>query len=562
MKKYLFLALVLFVFISCNTTKNTTDQLNNSSFSASKSIVESNESIVLSWNVPESVKNASISIDGVGENLDYSGSIEVKPQKSQSYKLTVQAAGKTVTKAESITVKSVPVVNISKFEAGAYKINMGQSVNISWQVDNVANEIISIPQISNESLKNSGSINITPDKTQEYVISINKGGEVVTSKKIKIEVVIPVPKVGFSEGPDDGRFTIGGNGKRLMYGWPVPQSTSHFILKVDGNYGSNRPSFISDNQYYLSGEQVVTGEKGSVKFEIPFSLDGIMIYQRLIPVDNDLKPVSKNQFGQYYMVEYELLNISNEVKSVGLISQIDFMIDNNDAAKVKLGENLILNETELDKSEIISDLLIYQDENDNTAARATAILTRGDATTPDNLYIGRWSYLHGVVWNLNIENEKYGDSGMLLKWNEETLAPNETRKISYYYGLPDPGNISAVTSVKDLKLNTLSVYYSNNGYEISRESQNSIDSLINSHRDAIVGVLVSGYTDAKGEDEYNFKLSEKRVQVLTKYLIGKGILDAVIIPKAYGESNAMQNEETKESGNNADRKCVLIFFTK
>ena len=59
---------------------------------------------------------------------------------------------------------------------------------------------------------------------------------------------------------NDGRFTLGNGDKRLMYGFPVPLSTSHFVIKVDTVFLTNNPAFARRKRtVYLKGTTTITG---------------------------------------------------------------------------------------------------------------------------------------------------------------------------------------------------------------------------------------------------------------------------------------------------------------
>lgn len=49
-------------------------------------------------------------------------------------------------------------------------------------------------------------------------------------------------------------------------------------------------------------------------------------------------------------------------------------------------------------------------------------------------------------------------------------------------------------------------------------------------------LLIAGHADDRGDENYNIRLSDRRVQVVTNYLVSLGILKERIIQKAYGES--------------------------
>lgn len=70
-----------------------------------------------------------------------------------------------------------------------------------------------------------------------------------------------------------------------------------------------------------------------------------------------------------------------------------------------------------------------------------------------------------------------------------------------------------------------------------------------------VNVEISGYTDSKGTEEYNLKLSQDRAQAVVTYLLGKGIPSARMTAKGYGESNPdAANQKSDGSDNPAGRQ--------
>jgi outer membrane protein OmpA-like peptidoglycan-associated protein/tetratricopeptide (TPR) repeat protein len=54
--------------------------------------------------------------------------------------------------------------------------------------------------------------------------------------------------------------------------------------------------------------------------------------------------------------------------------------------------------------------------------------------------------------------------------------------------------------------------------------------------DPSLKLLVAGHADDRGDEDYNIKLSKRRVQAVTKYLTSLGIHKSRLIEKAYGES--------------------------
>ncbi|GAB4293523.1 MAG: hypothetical protein Kow0098_14460 [Ignavibacteriaceae bacterium] len=59
-----------------------------------------------------------------------------------------------------------------------------------------------------------------------------------------------------------------------------------------------------------------------------------------------------------------------------------------------------------------------------------------------------------------------------------------------------------------------------------------------------IEVLISGHTDSFGADDYNLRLSERRVNVVYDYLVNNGIDSSRITKSAYGESNPIRNNDS------------------
>ncbi|MDR3668488.1 MAG: OmpA family protein [Ignavibacteriaceae bacterium] len=57
---------------------------------------------------------------------------------------------------------------------------------------------------------------------------------------------------------------------------------------------------------------------------------------------------------------------------------------------------------------------------------------------------------------------------------------------------------------------------------------------------------VEGYTDSKGKDASNIKLSEKRAQAVVDYLVSKGVNKNVFTIKGFGKANPVADNKTEE----------------
>ena len=69
-------------------------------------------------------------------------------------------------------------------------------------------------------------------------------------------------------------------------------------------------------------------------------------------------------------------------------------------------------------------------------------------------------------------------------------------------------------------------------------------------------VELEGHTDSKGTEEYNQKLSERRVEAVKQYLIKEGAADkARISAKGYGESKPIAPNTTKDGKDNPEGRA-------
>lgn len=71
-----------------------------------------------------------------------------------------------------------------------------------------------------------------------------------------------------------------------------------------------------------------------------------------------------------------------------------------------------------------------------------------------------------------------------------------------------------------------------------------------------IDVSVDGYTDSVGTDAYNQRLSERRAQAVTDYLVRGGIARSRLTPVGYGESDPVASNDT-DDGRAQNRRVEL-----
>ena len=72
-------------------------------------------------------------------------------------------------------------------------------------------------------------------------------------------------------------------------------------------------------------------------------------------------------------------------------------------------------------------------------------------------------------------------------------------------------------------------------------------------------VLIEGFTDSLGTDNYNEQLSQKRAEVVKDYLIDKGVTPDRLAAKGYGERYPVASNTT-EAGRQQNRRVQIIML--
>ena len=484
-----------------------------------------------------------------------------------------------------------------EFTSNKYSINQGEEVELTWKVVSVNNPDVEINYIG-KNLPNIGIKKITLLETTEFVLNVNDEGNLI-EKKVKITVNVIPPKnqletvknipnqkifsihenngsfrsfdgvincSSINNGNDDGRFTIGvttlkGN-KRLMYGYPIPHSTSHFVLNINGKYATNNPylSYSSLGICYISGIAKTAGNEKSIHFSIEYKFEGLSVIQNLTPVDFNFNDVEINKWGQFYRIEYTIINNTNNDVIVGLILQLDTMIDDNDAAQMSDSTSRIDKEVEYIGDKVPNNIKVYKtigDENDLVGLINT---NSGKAIKPDKLYIGRWPYFVNVIWEITPSMSTYYDSSILSMWENRKLKSLDSISFAIHYGTTNSENKIKALLNKDYKENTFEFFYSPGSIELNNSDKLQILDFIK--KNTIIGVTIDGYSDAVGSDKINEDISKRRTEELRKFLkIKASISEDNIISKYYGERFANQSVEFQKKGNQRDRKVYIKFLT-
>lgn len=110
-----------------------------------------------------------------------------------------------------------------------------------------------------------------------------------------------------------------------------------------------------------------------------------------------------------------------------------------------------------------------------------------------------------------------------------------------------------------LTLGEDSVRFDFNKSSLTSTAKTNLDKLVPVFEDyADTNIVVYGYTDSKGSDDYNLKLSEQRAASVKSYLASKGISSARIETMGMGEADPIATNDT-DAGRSQNRRVEFAI---
>lgn len=110
-----------------------------------------------------------------------------------------------------------------------------------------------------------------------------------------------------------------------------------------------------------------------------------------------------------------------------------------------------------------------------------------------------------------------------------------------------------------LVLGENSVNFDFNKATLTENAKVNLDRLIPVFREyGDTDINIYGYTDSKGSDEYNLKLSEQRAKSVVDYLVSKGLLLSRFKPIGVGEAEPIADNET-DAGRAQNRRVEFAI---
>ena len=115
-----------------------------------------------------------------------------------------------------------------------------------------------------------------------------------------------------------------------------------------------------------------------------------------------------------------------------------------------------------------------------------------------------------------------------------------------------------VSSIRSYTLNHL--YFDVNKWDIKPEAVHTLHKLYTSFiKNPKLVIEIIGHTDNVGDENINYRLSQNRADAIKAYLIKKGIDDARILTKGFGEKGPIASNDTEEGRAKNRRTEILVL---
>jgi OmpA-OmpF porin, OOP family len=173
--------------------------------------------------------------------------------------------------------------------------------------------------------------------------------------------------------------------------------------------------------------------------------------------------------------------------------------------------------------------------------------TASISANPAYVYAGQCTTLS---WSTQNAAEAMIDPGVgnVEQTGSKQVCPEDNTQYTITAKNAGGGSVTASTTVPVYKRTTLHINFDTNKAAIRKadhpELQKAID-FVKMYPDTKISAV--GYTDSRGDEKYNLKLSQRRADAVKKYLVDSGNVKAdMITAEGRGEADPVGDNKTKE----------------
>ena len=245
---------------------------------------------------------------------------------------------------------------------------------------------------------------------------------------------VPTPPAGYTKSGNfisneylkfqvnNGNFALHTSaGQKLLYG-DLSGGTSYSLISVGGSVAMFAPtaSYVSADNTGIYSYMVYNGVL--IERYCTFSLNTFT--------------------GNYDTLEIRIVmtNQSESAKAVGTRFSFDTQIGSNDSAPFRAvmsgsaEQMTITSEREFTGNSIPKFWYAYQSLNDASSLVGSGTFYNDENGKPDMVQFIRYNRMNSGDFYNTIGNSSFGDSAVNIYFDPKTLAPNESRTVSTYYG--------------------------------------------------------------------------------------------------------------------------------
>ena len=121
-----------------------------------------------------------------------------------------------------------------------------------------------------------------------------------------------------------------------------------------------------------------------------------------------------------------------------------------------------------------------------------------------------------------------------------------------------PAATPAATAAPRALMRFSPVYFAFDKTVLTKASKDTLDGVVRfMNANSGAKVEVTGYTDDRGNDDYNSRLGARRAMTVKRYLVSKGVIGSRIMTSTKGESDPAESNST-EAGRGKNRRAVAV----
>ncbi|SDW79115.1 WD40-like Beta Propeller Repeat [Lutibacter oricola] len=313
----------------------------------------------------------------------------------------------------------------------------------------------------------------------------------------------------------------------------------HRPNKKEGFFTSNRDKGKGDVDIYAFKyhikekpcDQLITGNVFNIKNNVKLSDYQLFLYKNDTLVEGkDIVNFNNYKFNLKCNESYKIV-----AKKKGFISN-EIKFTTNDADKFTLDKNIYL---EPEKCINFVEGKILNKETKTPLPNAIVKLFKNDSLVK-TLKLNKLAEYKAEI-NCN---STYKITAELTDFSKDNVIINtqKNNKETHNNNLYLKENIEFITVRKQKMIKTNPIYFDLDKSNIRPDASIELDKVVTIMKkyETIV-IEVKSHTDSRGQDKYNFVLSNKRARSTINYIISKGIDSSRIYGKGYGETELVNH---------------------